>query len=99
MFLDEFAYLRPEFVEFVAIALGYRAGNDQRGTGVVDQHRIHLVHNGVVMGSLHEVPRGMCHVVPQVVESEFVIRSVGDVRIVSGPPAFRIGPVLIDTVH
>jgi hypothetical protein len=56
-----------------------RAGDDQRGTGLVDQHRVHLVHQGVVERTLHPLLGREGHVVAQVVEAEFVVGAVGDV--------------------
>ena len=56
-----------------------RAGDDQRGAGLVDQDRIHLIDDGEVVAALHEVLAAERHVVAQVVETEFVVGAVGDV--------------------
>ena len=58
------------------------AADDQRGTGFVDQDRVDLIDDGVVQGALHTVMGFIDHVVAQVIETVFVVRAVGDVRVV-----------------
>ena len=60
-------------------ALLGRAGDDQRRAGLVDEDRVHLVHDGEVVAALDAVLRAPGHVVPQVVEAELVVGAVGDV--------------------
>jgi len=55
------------------------AGNNQGGPGFVDEDGVHLIHDGVIEAPLHPVFGGVDHVVPQIVEAEFVISTVGDV--------------------
>ncbi len=65
-----------------------RAGNDQRRARFVDEDGVHLVHDGEVVARqcgrapaiLHHVGDAVFHVVAQVVEAEFVVGAVGDVR-------------------
>ena len=70
------------------LVLGCRAGNDQRGSGLVDQDRVDLVDDGVMVAALYQVVGAERHVVAQVVEAEFVVGAVGDVGAV-GLAAFR----------
>ena len=58
------------------------AGDDQRGTGFVDEDRVDLVDDHEVVAPLDAVARLPGHVVAQVVEAEFVVRPVGDVGLV-----------------
>ncbi len=58
---------------------GCGAGDDERGAGLVDEDRVDLVHDRVVVAALHHVGRLPRHVVAQVVEAELVVRAVGDV--------------------
>ena len=60
------------------------ATDDQRRAGLVDQDRVHLVHDGVVQAVLHTVLHLVHHVVTQVIEAVFVVGTVGDVRAVRG---------------
>ena len=55
------------------------AGDDQGGSGLIDQDRVHLIHDGVKELPLDTVLQGELHVVPQVVEAELVVGPVGDV--------------------
>ena len=63
----------------VGLSLG-GAGDDQRGAGLVDEDRVHLVDDRVVVLTLHELVEGPGHVVAEEVEAELVVRAVGDVR-------------------
>ena len=97
--IDHGLHLRAILVEELFLAFGHGAGDDQRRTSVVDQHRVDLVDDGVVMLTLHEVLRADGHVVAQVIEAELVVRSEGDVREVSLAALVGIGLVLVDTIH
>ena len=57
-----------------------RAGDDERGTGFVDEDGVHFVDDGVMVTALHKLLGVKFHVVAQVVEAELVVRAVGDVR-------------------
>ena len=59
------------------------AGDDQRRTGFVDQDRVDFVDDRKIQRPLHARIGLVDHVVAQVVEAEFVVRAVGDVRSVS----------------
>jgi len=56
-----------------------RAGNDQRGTGFIDQDGVDFVDDRVVQAALVAVRTRQRHVVAQVIEAEFVVGAVGDV--------------------
>ena len=59
-----------------------RAGDDERGPGLVDQDGVHLVDDGEVVASLDHVVQAAGHVVAQVVEAELGVGPVGDVAVV-----------------
>ncbi len=59
---------------------GGRPGDDERRARLVNEHVVHLVHDGVVMPPLHPVFEAHGHVVAQVVEAELGVGAVGDVR-------------------
>ena len=61
------------------------ARDDQGRPRLVDQDRIDLVDDGEVEIALDELLHRVLHVVPEIIEAEFVVRAVGDVRIVGGP--------------
>ncbi len=58
------------------------SGDDERRTRLVDQDRVHFVDDGVVVLPLHHLVEGVFHVVTQVVETELVVGTVGDVGVV-----------------
>ena len=73
------------------VAFGDRTRNDQRGAGVVDQHGIDLIDDGVVVLALHQILGRRSHVVAQVVEAVFVVGAEGDVGHVSLASGVRVG--------
>ena len=69
-----------------ARALLGRTGDDQRRARLVDQDGVGLVDDAEVVPALHQVGRVPGHVVAQVVETELVVRAVGDVALVLPAP-------------
>ena len=59
------------------------SGNDQRCPCFVYENAVHLVNNGIVEFSLHAILAVKFHIVPQIVEAELVIGSIGYVGAVS----------------
>ena len=60
------------------------AGDDERRARLVDQDRVHLVHDRVTGSALHPVDGAKRHVVTQIIESVLVVGAVGDVGGVGG---------------
>ena len=54
---EEFLHQWLVFLKHLIFALGYRTADNQRGTGIVDQHGVDLVDDGIVMGTLYQVSR------------------------------------------
>ncbi len=83
--LDE---LGDDFVDAVVLVSGFfgGTGNDQRSARLVDEDGIHFVNDGEVMPALHAIRQIVLHVVAQVIETELVVRAVGDVRTIGGAP-------------
>ena len=87
------------------------AADDEGGPRLVDEDRVHLVHDGVVeeplhllavavafgarVGAMDEVLGAELHVVPQVVETELVVGPVGDVGPVGRAPLL-VAQVVLD---
>ena len=80
-------HIRTEFhkLGLVRLVPGHRTGNDQRRTGVIDQHGVNLIDDGVVVLALHEVLLADGHIVAQIVEAEFVVGTEGNVAVVGAP--------------
>ena len=95
---EEFFHQWLILFEHLYIALGHGTADDERCTGVVDQHGVYLVDDGIVVGALHQVGRRHCHVVAQIVEAELVVRAEGDVGLVGLAACCGVGLVLVDTV-
>ena len=63
-------------------ALRGRSRDDQGRSRLVDENAVHLVDDGVVQFPLDPVFQADGEIVPQVVETEFVVGAVSDVRLV-----------------
>ena len=68
-------------VKFGAVFCGTR--NYQRRPGLIDQNRIHLIDDGKIQLALHFVVQSKCHVVAQVIESEFIVGAIGNRALIS----------------
>ena len=62
------------------------AGDNQGGTGFINQDGVHLVHDGKGVAPLHQLLLVNGHVVPQVVKAQLVVGAVGDVGGIGLPP-------------
>ena len=69
---------------------GSLPGNDQRGTGLVDEDRVDFVDDHEVVVALDQFLFAPRHVVTQVVETELVVRPIRDIGLVLLAPCGRI---------
>ncbi len=60
-----------------------RTGDDERGTRLVNQDRIHFVHHGEVERPLDFILQTEGHVIAQIIKAELVVGAVGYIRRVS----------------
>ena len=79
LYAHQLLYQRLVLFEQLVIAFRHRPGYNQRRTGIVDQYGVDLVHDGVIVCTLHQILGIRCHIVAQVVETELVVRSERDV--------------------
>ncbi len=78
--------------------LGPLSRDDQRRPGFVDEDGVHFVHDGKVERSLHQFLFVVHHIVPQVIKTELVVGSVGNIRLIGGSSLF-IGDTVDHTAH
>ena len=57
-------------------------GDDQGGTSLIDEDGVHLVDDGEGVTALHQLLGVDGHVVAQIVETKFVVGTVGDIGII-----------------
>ena len=79
-----FFQLRNEFGDGV-VCIGRflpRTGNNQRCAGFIDQNGVDFIDQAVVQRTLNHLVKRGDHIVTQVVETEFIVRPVGDIGIV-----------------
>ena len=85
------------------------AGNDQRGTGFINQNGVHFVHDTVIQFPLYHLVFIYHHVVTQVVETELVVSAVSNICLIGRLPlrevqivydkTYRQTEELIDSPH
>src|SRR3984893_17229361 len=61
-----------------------RPGNNQGRARFVDKDGVYFIDDGEVMTALDAIGEVIFHVVAEIVEAKFVIRSVGNVRVIGG---------------
>ena len=59
-----------------------RTGDDERGSGFIDQDRVYFIDNDIVVLPLYLLFCTHFHVVTQVVKSVFIVGAVGDICII-----------------
>ena len=59
-----------------------RTGDDERGSGFINQNTIHLIDNSVVQIPLDIIFKSKFHIVPEVIKPEFIIGSISDVTVI-----------------
>jgi hypothetical protein len=87
-------YPGAELIVQLVVTLGNRSGDNERGTGVVNQHRVHLVHDRVIVLPLNQVLGRDGHVVAQIVETELVVRTKGNSELYALRRASELGSCL-----
>ena len=85
-------------VELLLVAAWSGSRDNKRGTGIINEDGIDLIHDGVVMGALHQLGQVARHIVTQVVETEFVVGAVSDVGFVGFAAILRVGFMLVDAI-
>ncbi len=83
----------------LVVELGHvrgRTRDDQRCTGLVDEDRVDLVDDGVMVTTLDHVFLASGHVVAQVVETELSVRAVGHVALIRLALLIKFGQVGAD---
>ena len=66
------------------------SGNDQRGTRFIDQNRVNLIDDRIMQITEYKLFLIYNHVVTQIIESEFIIRDVSNIAVVSFPSFLRL---------
>ena len=87
-----------EVVKFLLVAIGGGPTDNEWGPRVVNQYGVDLVDDRVVVATLYKLCGFARHVVAQVVKTEFVVGSKGDVGEVGLAARLSIGAVLVDAV-
>ena len=88
-----------ELLKHLVVTLGNRPRYDERRAGIVNQHRVNLIYYGIIVRTLHKVGRRHGHIVTQVVETKFVVRTKRDVAIICASALRRVGLRLVDAVN
>ena len=87
--VDILNQFRNDLVDAVVLVGGFlgRPGDNQRRAGFVDQDGVHLIDDRKVVAALDAIGQVVLHVVAEIVEAEFVVRAVGNVRAIGRAPS------------
>ena len=106
--LGEHVHVLVDLVVLERVVLSL-TGNDQRSPCLIDEDGVYFVNDTEVEAPLDLALDVDLHVVAEVVESELVVRSVGDVAVVCGLPCFvvhvaqdasdRLSEEFVDAAH
>ena len=69
------------------------AGNDQRGSCLIDQDGVHLIHDGKIVSALYLVLFINDHVITQVIKAQLIVGAVCNVAVVCFPALVIVQPV------
>ncbi len=83
-----------EVLDVPVVADGTR--DDERRPRLIDEHGVHFVDDGIDVDTLYALVERDDHVVAQVIEAEFVVGAVRDVREIRGAPLRRPGLGVVD---
>ena len=86
-------------LEQLVIAFGYRTGDNQRSTCVVNQYRVDLIDDGIIVLTLYKVFRADSHVVTQVVETEFIVCTKSDICQICLTTCVGVRLMTVDTIY
>ena len=78
-------------IDFCGFAAG--SGYDKRCPGLINKNRIHLIHDGIVQIPLHELLIVDHHIVTEIIKSQFIIGSIGDITVICFPPLIVVHTV------
>ena len=69
-------------LEHLIVTLGNRTTDNKWCTGIINQYGVYLVDNGVVVGTLYQIAGRDGHIVTQVVETELIVGTEGDIGLI-----------------
>ena len=77
----------------------HRSTDNQWGTCIINQHRVHLIHDGIVMSALHQVHWACRHIITQVVKTKLVVSTKGNIACIRTATLIGVWFVLINTIY
>ena len=86
-------YERFYLLEYLILTVFNRTADNQRGPRLVNENAVHLIDDGKLKSPLDKIAEFKLHVVPEIVEPEFIVGSVGNVAAVRLFPFHIIHPV------
>ena len=69
------------------------SGDNQRGTGLVDQNGVNLVDDGVMQVSLYQLLLVDNHVITQVIKAQLIVGYISNITVISGTPLISCAAV------
>ena len=98
-FLYAFLNIGLKLIKFLCIPFGCGARDNQWSSGIINQYRVNLIHNSIIMRALNQFIRECGHVISQVVKTKFIIGTISNICKVSIPSVLRIGLVSVNAIY
>ena len=95
----EALHYRLKLRKVLVLPLLHRSRYDKRSSGIIYEHRIHLIHNCIVMLALNKISRLYDHIVPKVVKAKLVVCTISDITPVCLTSLYGIRLVLIYAIY
>ena len=91
-------YQRLILLVLLVVSLWHRTGNDKWCAGIVNEDRVHLIDNCIIVRTLYEVFWILCHVVAQIVETELIVRSESNICKICFTTCLAVGLMLVNAI-
>jgi len=92
------ARLQEYDIKQLILTFRNRTRNNQRSTSIVNQYRVHLIDNSIIMFTLHQILRADSHIVTQIVKTKLIVRTESNIGHICSTACVRIRLMLIDTI-
>ena len=83
----------------LVFAFWHRTTDNQWSTCIINQHGVHLIHDGIVMSTLHQVHWACRHIITEVVKAKLVVRAKRNITRIRTATLIRVGFMLVNTIY
>ena len=86
-------------IKKLIFAFWHRTTNNQWCTRIVNQHRVHLIHDGIIVSALYKIHRASSHIIAEVIETKLIVGTKRDIASIRTTTLIGVRTMFVDTVH